>query len=426
MPSLCLDCTATQEGEIARLCRSCDSRRLARHPEILDLAIAHIDCDAFYASVEKGDRPALAGRPVIVGGGERGVVTAACYIARINGVRSAMPMFKALAACPDAIVIRPDFAKYSAAARRIRALMQDLTPLVQTLSIDEAVLDMSGTEALHHAPPAIVLARLANRIRAEIGVTVSIGLAPNRLLAKLAAGRDKPRGFSVIGADARMWLADKPVRLLPGIGPALEKRLAARGLTTLGQLQALDPRDALSRLGDDGPSLCARARGEDRRPVVVGGGAKSVSAETTFERDLADLASLEHHLWRMSEKLGARLRTGGCAAAGLVLKLRTSRFSIRTRNKRLAAPTVLPETLFDAARAMLAREVDGTLFRLVGIGATPLAPLDAADRDDLADFGRSRRARTQNAIDALRARFGDDAIRRGRSVRPAPGGILDV
>jgi DNA polymerase-4 len=423
VPTLCLDCAITTQAEDARRCPACRGGRLAAHPELLDLAIAHIDCDAFYASVEKRDRPDLAGRPVIVGGGERGVVTTACYIARIHGVRSAMPMFKALAACPDAVIIRPDFAKYTAAARKIRALMSELTPLVQPLSIDEAALDLHGTAALHGAPPAIILARLATRIEREVGVTVSIGLAPNRLLAKLAAGRDKPRGFSIIGSDARAWLAEKPVRLLPGIGPAQEKRLAARGITLLGQLQALTPKEALDRIGDEGPSLAARARGEDHRPVTIGAPAKSVSAETTFARDLSDRAAIEHHLWRLSEKLGARLRGGGQAASGVVLKLRTSRFAIRTRNQRLAAPTVLPEALFAAASAMLARETDGTFFRLVGIGANPLAPLDEADRDDLADPDRSRRARAQSAIDVLRLRFGDEAVVRGRALQARPGAL---
>ena len=417
-PSLCLDCASVDENGTSRTCPSCHSGRHARHPELLTLAIAHIDCDAFYASVEKRDRPDLAGRPVIVGGGDRGVVTTACYIARMSGVRSAMPMFKARTLCPDAVVIRPDFAKYTDAARHIRALMGELTPLVQTLSIDEAVLDLTGTEALHGAPAATMLARLALRVESELGVTVSVGLAPNRLLAKLAAGRDKPRGFSVLGSDAAAWLAPQPVRLLPGVGPALERRLAARGMTTLAQLQALTPRDAVRLLGDDGPSLAARARGEDSRPVTAGRDAKSMSAETTFDRDLADTVSLEHHLWRLCERLGVRLRAGGYAAAGIVLKLRTSRFALRTRNGRLAAPTMLPETMFDAARSLLQREADGTMFRLIGIGAHPLAPAAEADRDDLADPNRNRRARAQSAIDVLRARFGDTAVVRGRALSP--------
>ncbi len=328
-----------------------------------------------------------------------------------------MPMFKARALCPDAVIIRPDFAKYTDAARRIRVLMAELTPLVQPLSIDEAVLDLAGTEALHRAPPAVMLARLALRIEREVGVTVSVGLAPNRLLAKLAAGRDKPRGFSILGSDAPAWLATQPVRLLPGIGAAQERRLAARAITTLGQLQSMTPEQAVARLGGEGPSLAARARGEDHRPVTVARDTKSVSAETTFDQDLAEIADLEHHLWPLCERLGVRLRHGGHAATGIVLKLRTSRFALRTRNRRLAAPTVLPDVLFAAARALLAREADGTRFRLIGIGANPLAPLSAADQDDLADPGRTRRARAQSAIDALRTRYGDEAVFKGRTLR---------
>ena len=299
MPALCRDCLAVLDGpEAAGRCAACDGTRIVRHPELFDLTIAHIDCDAFYASVEKRDRPELAAKPVIVGGGVRGVVTAACYVARIYGVRSAMPMFKALKACPDAVVIRPDFGKYVAVGRQIRGMMARLTPLLQPLSIDEAVLDLGGTEALHGAPPAVVLARFARAVEADLGLTVSVGLAPNRLLAKIWAGRDKPRGFAVIGAaEALALLAPEPVRLLPGVGPALARRLAAQGITLLGHLQALTDQEAKRRLGEDGLSLVRRARGEDDRRVDPGRETKSISAETTFNTDLTRQADLEAHLW---------------------------------------------------------------------------------------------------------------------------------
>ena len=417
-PSLCRDCGAAEHAPAhpAPLCPQCGGGRIVRHAELHTLAIAHIDCDAFYASVEKRDRPELAGRPVVVGGGQRGVVTAACYIARIYGVRSAMPMWRALKACPDATVIRPDFAKYAAAARQIRALMAALTPLVQPLSIDEAVLDLHGTQALHGASPATVLARLALQIEREIGVTVSVGLAPNRLLAKIAAGRDKPRGFAVLGADAAAILAPEPVRLLPGVGPALERRLHALGITRLLDLQCLDDRTARAKLGDDGPSLIRRARGEDARAIEPGGGAKSISAETTFDIDIAAQPALEQHLWRLSERLAARLREKDYAAGGVVLKLKTARFASRTRAQRLPGPTALPDLLFAAARDLLAREADGTAFRLIGIGANPLLPGAEADRPDLADPDAPRRLAAQRAVDALRARFGSQIIYKGRSL----------
>lgn len=412
-PALCRDCFAQPAGDV---CEACAGRRVVRHAELHRLAVAHVDCDAFYASVEKRDRPELAGRPVVVGGGTRGVVTAACYIARIYGVRSAMPMFKALKACPDAVVVRPDFAKYVAAARHIRTMMADLTPLVQPLSIDEAVLDLRGTEALHGASPATVLARFARRVEAEVGVTVSVGLAPNRLLAKLAAGRDKPRGFAVLGHDAARVLAPEPVRLLPGVGPALERRLLALGLARLGDLQALDDRQARARLGDDGPALVRRARGEDGRRVQPNEGAKSVSAETTFNTDLADPEALARHLWHMAEKLAGRLREKELAAGGVVLKLKTARFVSRTRAQRLPHPTALPDTLFRAGQALLAREADGTAFRLIGLGANPLLPGAAADVGDLSDPDLQRRAAAQRAVDALRSRFGEGIIGRGRGL----------
>ena len=414
MPAFCRDCL-TIAGEDAQ-CRACAGHRILRHAELFALTIAHVDCDAFYASVEKRDRPELAAKPVIVGGGVRGVVTAACYVARLYGVRSAMPMFKALKACPDAVVIRPDFPKYVAVSRQIRALMAPLTPLVQPLSIDEAVLDLSGTEALHGAPPALVLARFAQRVEREVGVTVSIGLAPNRLLAKIAAGRDKPRGFAVIGAEAAALLAPEPVRLLPGVGPALARRLEALGITRLGQLQALSLRDAVRKLGEDGPALVRRAQGEDSRLVHPDRESKSISAETTFDKDLSRLEELERPLWRMAEKLARRLSAEELAAAGVVLKLKTAGFVLRTRAMRLPSPTVLPDRLFDAARELLLREATGTAFRLIGIGANPLVPRAEADRGDLADTETPRRAAVQAAIDALRGRFGQAAIGRGRGL----------
>jgi DNA polymerase-4 len=414
-PSLCRDCGAAPGDSPA--CPACGNRRILRHPELFTLHVAHVDCDAFYASVEKRDRPELAARPVIVGGGVRGVVTAACYVARIYGVRSAMPMFKALKACPDAVVIKPDFRKYTEAARKIRGLMEALTPLVQPLSIDEAVLDLAGTAALHGAPPAAVLARFAREVEAKVGVTVSIGLAPNRLLAKIAAGRDKPRGFCVIGAEAAALLAPEPVRLLPGVGPAFARKLEGMGITKLAHLQALDDRQARRRFGDDGPALVRRARGEDARLIDPARETKSISAETTFDADLSDAAALEAHLWRLAEKLAGRLKQADLAAGGVVLKLKTAAFALRTRTQRLAGPTRLPDLLFETARTLLRREVDGTAYRLIGIGAAPLVPGAAADQPDLADPTVPRRLAAQGAIDALRGRFGAGVITKGRGLR---------
>ncbi|MBD0270518.1 MAG: DNA polymerase IV [Acetobacteraceae bacterium] len=421
VPALCRDCASVRPADRGAGC-ACGSRRLVRHPELLALRVAHVDCVAFFASVEKRDRPELMSLPVVVGGGRRGVVAAACYIARAAGVRSAMPMFKALRLCPDAVVLRPDMGKYAAEARRIRALMERLTPLVQPLSIDEAVLDLSGTEALHRAPPAAVLARFALEVEREVGVTVSVGLASNRLLAKIAAERDKPRGFAVIGAaEAAALLAPEPVTLLPGVGPAMARRLAAAGFTRLGQLAALEPLEAARRFGEEGPVLAARARGEDPRPVVPERETRSISAETTFDADLSAVEALERPLWRMCEKLSRRLAEKGFAAGGVVLKLKTASFALRTRHARLPTPTLLPDTLFAAARPLLAREADGTAFRLIGIGAQPLLPAASADRGDLADAEAPRRAARWRAMEALRARFGEGAVVRGRGLRDRAG-----
>ena len=422
MPALCRDCLHRDHAAFTR-CPACGSRRTVAHPDLFRLTVAHVDCDAFYASVEKRDRPELLTRPVIVGGGKRGVVAAACYLARTRGVRSAMPMFKALAACPDAVVIKPDIAKYAREGRRIRTMMEALTPLVQPLSIDEAVLDLSGTEALHGAPPAVVLARFALAVEKEVGVTVSIGLAANRLMAKLAAERDKPRGFAVIGAgEAAAWLAPQPASVLPGVGPALAKRLQAAGFSTLGQLAALSPREAAQRFGDDGPSLAARARGEDTRRVTPDRETKSISAETTFETDIAARDALEAPLWRLCEKLARRLKEKDFAAAGVTLKLKTAAFATRTRAARLPEPTRLPDVLFAAARPLLAKEADGTAFRLIGIGAQPLAPADQADRGDLADPEAPKRAARWAAVEALRAKFGEGAVVKGRGLKKDGGG----
>jgi DNA polymerase IV len=413
MPSLCRSCDAVGDRP-SGVCARCGSRAIVSHAELFTLTIGHVDCDAFYASVEKRDRPELAARPLIVGGAQRGVVTTACYIARISGVRSAMPMFKALKLCPEAVVIRPDMAKYVRESRRIRALMRDLTPLVEPLSIDEAALDMSGTEALHRAPPAMMLSRLARRVEAEIGVTISIGLGPNRLLAKLAAERGKPRGFSVLGSEAPALLAPELVGLLPGVGAVAVARLSAMGITRIGQLQALDDTSACRRLGEDGPSLVRRARGEDARRVEPQRETKSVSAETTFNTDLSNPAELERILWRMAERVAARLRAGEWAAGGVVLKLKTAKHVIRTRTQRLAAPTALADVLFATGRALLAPEADGTAFRLIGLGAQPLRSIAEADPTDLADPDSGRRVARQQALDHLRDRFGPAIIGRGR------------
>jgi len=390
------------------------------HAELETLTIAHLDCDAFYASVEKRDRPELRDRPVIVGGGRRGVVTTACYIARTFGVRSAMPMFKALKACPDAVVIRPDFAKYKAESRRIMAKLAALTPLIQPLSLDEAWLDMAGTQRLNCGSPALVLARAQGEIERETGLSVSIGLSCNKVLAKIASDLDKPRGFAVIGAaEAQTFLAPRPVGLLPGVGPAMVKRLEAAGYRRIGDLARADAKALVRTFGGQGLSLAGLARGEDNRRVDPDRTRKSVSTETTFDEDLSAQAALEDRLWLCCEKVAARARAEGVAGRGVVLKLKTEDFRQITRRRTLDAPTQTAKTLFAITRELLAAETGSTAFRLIGVGLADLSetPDGAPPQDLFSDQGETRARTTERALDALRAKFGPHAVVSGRNLK---------
>ncbi|MDQ0320311.1 DNA polymerase-4 [Pararhizobium capsulatum DSM 1112] len=409
----CRDCLSEQAADNRR-CRACGSPRLLRHPELNKLTLAHIDCDAFYASIEKRDNPELADKPVIIGGGKRGVVSTACYIARIHGVRSAMPMFKALEACPQAIVIKPNMEKYVTVGRQVRTLMQELTPLVQPLSIDEAFLELKGTERLHHAAAALTLARFARRIENEIGITVSVGLSYCKFLAKVASDLQKPRGFSVIGEEeALSFLSEKPVTLIWGVGKAFATTLERDGIRTIGQLQTMEEADLMRRYGTMGQRLFRLSRGKDDRQVEINGEAKSVSAETTFNDDLCDYDQLIVHLRRLSEKVSARLRKSEIAGQTVVLKLKTADFKTRTRNRRLEDPTQLADRIFQTGMQLLDRETDGTKFRLIGIGVSDLGDPALADPPDLVDRNASRRAAAEAAMNILRDKFGKASVETG-------------
>jgi len=419
--SLCRDCLRRLDCNSAR-CRHCGSPRLLGHPELDRLTIAHIDCDAFYASVEKRDNPALANLPVIIGGGRRGVVSTACYVARIAGVRSAMPMFKALQACPEAVVIRPNMDKYVAVGRQVREMMRALTPLVEPLSIDEAFLDLSGTQRLHGASPAETLVRFAAAVEREIGVTVSVGLSYCKFLAKVASDREKPRGFSVIGrAEALEFLAGQPVSLIWGVGKATQAKLADEGVTRIGQLQQMDAAALTRRYGVIGLRLASLARGVDNRKVDPDGEAKSVSAETTFDDDRGNAEELVAILRGLSEKVSARLKRSHIAGQTVVLKMKTADFRTRTRNRTLADPTQLSDRIFRIGHEMMERELDGkTKFRLIGIGVTGLCHDDRADPDDLIDPLAGRRAKAERAMDKVRNRFGGHAVDTGLTFKPKP------
>ena len=413
MNALCRDCLWSGPAPAARRCPACGSPRMVAHAELFDLAMAHMDCDAFYASVEKRDRPELRDRPVIVGGGKRGVVTTCCYMARVYGVRSAMPMFKALKACPQAVVIKPDFTKYRAESRRIMAMMADLTPLVQPLSLDEAWMDLSGTQRLHGAPPALTLARLQALGPGE----VHPGLAPNKFLAKIASDLDKPRGFSVIGAaEAQAFLAPRPVGILPGVGPAMVRSLDDAGFRLVGDLARAEPKDLARRFGAHGLRLHDLAHGRDSRAVDPDQARKGISAETTFDDDYSDYGVLEDRLAPLCEKVARQARAGGVAGRVVTLKLKTADFRILTRRRALPAATQTARTLFSVGRELLKKETDGRRYRLIGIGLAELSPLESLEADFFGN-DESRALAEEKTADSIRARFGPQAITSARALR---------
>jgi DNA polymerase-4 len=416
MLSLCRDCAAIAEApEPLPRCRSCGSPRIIAHGELGDLSIAHVDCDAFYASIEKRDDPTLVDKPLIIGGGVRGVVSTCCYIARQYGVRSAMPMFKARELCPQAVVIPPNMAKYVAASRQIRALMDKLTPLVEPLSIDEAFLDLTGTSTLHRAPAAVVLSRFAKDVEREVGVTISIGLSHNKFLAKTASDLDKPRGFAVIGrAETLEFLARQPVSLIFGVGRVFNETLRKDGFETIGQLQQTPDIELMRRYGDTGARLAKLARGEDARSVSTDDRMKSVSSETTFNTDIAGFDELSTELLAMCERLSERLKVKGLTGDTVTLKLKSAGFRLRTRARALMIPTQLASVLYETGLQLLAREIDGTTFRLIGIGVSGISEADGIDPVDLIEPGIARRAAAERAIDRVRDRFGRDAVIRGK------------
>lgn len=414
LQTLCRDCFAVGEAQTRPERCACGSRRVLAHAELMRLSIAHVDCDAFYASVEKRDRPELRDQPVIVGGGVRGVVSTACYIARQYGVRSAMPMFKAVKLCPDAVIVKPDFRKYVAESRRVFDRLRTLTPLVQGLSLDEAWLDLSGTERLNGGPPALTLARAQAAIEAETGLTVSVGLAPNKFLAKIASELDKPRGFAAIGSEAASFLQDRSVGVLPGVGPVFARTLQNDGFVTVGDLARAGPATLGARYGSYGAHLAELAAGRDAREVHARDERKSISAETTFNTDKSEAGELETLLWPLCEKVAGRARKEGLAGRAVTLKLKTDRFKLLTRRRTLPVPTQTARTLFGVGRELLAEE-PRRRYRLIGIGLSDL--LEAAAPSDFFDDGEARLRKTETTIDGLRARFGEAAVVSGRALK---------
>ena len=416
MPSLCRKCFNTFNEE--RRCPRCSSPLVVSHSELFDLNIAHMDCDAFYASVEKRDNPDLADKPVIIGGGRRGVVSTACYIARIRGVKSAMPMFKALEKCPDAVVIRPRMKIYAEISQQIREMMNDITPLVEPLSLDEAFMDMSGTHKLHGAPPAVMLAKLMDRISDNLGLTGSIGLSHNKFLAKIASDLNKPNGYSIIGeAETSSFLKDKSIRLIWGVGASTQKSLEKSGIRTFLDLLRWDRKDLVSKFGSMGDRLWFLARGQDARVVSNSDRIKSISNETTLNENTSNIRVLEGHLWRLCEKVSSRAKSKGLAGNIMILKLKSSNHKIITRRVTLRDPTYLADVLFRSTYPLMEAAIENGPFRLVGAGLSGLCLASQAQREpELLDDGALNRIKVERVTDEIREKFGDEAMIKGRSL----------
>lgn len=421
MTTLCRACLTVQPPDpTRRRCDACGSPRLVSHDELEELTLAHIDCDAFFAAVEKRDDPSLADKPVIIGGGQRGVVSTCCYIARIKGVRSAMPMFTARKLCPDAVIIKPRMDRYAEVGRQLREMMQAISPLVEPLSIDEAFLDLDGTQRLHGASPAVTLARFAKSVEAELGLTVSIGLSHTKSMAKMASDQEKPRGFTVIGrAETLDFLAPLPVGALFGVGEATARKLVRHGFHTLKDLQEADKDRLIRLLGTHGLHLKEMALGVDPRPVRTDRGRKSVSSERTFNEDVSDLDVLRVHVRAACERVSSQLKKKALSGRTITVKAKTARFKTLTRAQSLERPTQGADRIFRTAEALLHPLADGTAYRLIGVGVSDLSPGEAADDRDLADQDSARRTQAEVAMDTLRQKFETDAVTVGLLLDPA-------
>lgn len=417
MPALCRDCMT--QFKSGRRCPSCASPRVVNHAELNTLTVAHMDCDAFYASVEKRDDPSLIDKPVIIGGGHRGVVSTACYVARIRGVRSAMPMFQALKLCPDAVIIRPRMEAYVEASRSIRAMMEEMTPAIEPLSLDEAFMDLGGTARLHGAPPAVMLARLIKRMRDELGLSGSIGLSHNKFLAKVASDLNKPRGFSVIGkAETDDFLRDKPVKIIWGVGQVTQASLDKVGIRTFADLLRWERADLVARFGGMGERLWHLARGQDKRRVSAHEPVKSISKETTFTVDTSDPDILDGHIWRLAEQVAGRAKAKSLAGRVVTLKLKRADHTTLTRRLALRDATQMADAVYRTAKGLFQQVGDQGPYRLIGCGLSHLIDATGADLSgDLLDPGAAKRSAAERATDKIRERFGADAIKKGRSLR---------
>ena len=379
--------------------------------------ILHVDLDAFFAAVEQRDRPELRGRPVIVGGGgpgDRGVVSAASYEARAFGVRSAMPLRTAGALCPQGIFLPVDGKKYARVSREVMAILRRFTPLVEQISIDEAFLDVAGSEALF-GDAVEIARRIKAAITVEVGLTASVGVSTTRLVAKIASDLRKPDGLVVVPAgEEAAFLAPLPIWRLWGVGEKTRRALADYRVTAIGDLAAL-PEDVLARrFGKMGPLLRERARGIDPTPVGIEAGAKSISHEHTFDIDTADRETIEKTLLSLADGVASRLRASGVKAGGVAVKIRDSEFVTITRQRVLPDPTDLTEEIWRVALDLARPEVRGMRVRLLGVAAIHLG---ATEQIGLFEEGRVRRHRAAEAVDQVRRRFGRHAIERARLLR---------
>jgi DNA polymerase IV len=404
-----------QPAQLAELrCTKCRSPKILHHPELHTLSIAHIDCDAFYAAVEKRDKPELRDKPVIIGGQTRGVVSTACYVARIQGVKSAMPMFKALKLCPEAVVIKPNMKKYAEAGKQVREIMLQFTPLVQPISIDEAFLDLNGTAKLHGQSPALSLAKLVRQIENEVGISASIGLSHNKFLAKMASDLEKPRGFSVIGlAETKSFLASKSVGSIWGVGQAMQTQLEKAGITKISHLQSIEKNELMRQFGVMGARLYHLSRGEDYRDVSTESETKSISSETTFDENISEYDQLEPILWDLAQKVSRRAKAANLAGSTITLKLKNSEFQNRSRAASLQEPTRLAHRIFEAAKPLLKKECLGTKFRLLGVGISHLSEHAHDDEIHSLDEHNATMTKAELAIDQIRKKFGNAAVGRG-------------
>lgn len=412
--NLCRDCGLYSS---TNKCSGCNSLNIISHEEIKILNIAHIDCDSFFCSVEKRDNPEIRNKPVIVGGGKRGVVSAACYNARIYGVRSAMPMYQALKLCPSAVVITGNIQKYKKVGLLIKSMMQELTPLVEPLSIDEAFLDLKGTKKIHKMDPCQVLVRLQNNIINEVGITVSIGLSYNKFLAKTASDLNKPNGFAIIGKnEAINFLSEKPVSFIYGVGPSFENKLKQVGINKISDIRTWTDKEMFIKFGESGLRIAKLARAEDKRPVKSHKKRKSISSETTFNNDISSLDTLSDILWKVSLATADRSKSLNLAGYTITLKLKTSNFKTITRRRTLPQGTQLADTIFNTCLPLLEGEAKGQKFRLIGVSISSLSkPL--GDHGFLLDPMALKRGKAERVTDSIRSKFGRNSLIKGRQYK---------